>query len=162
MAEETKPTETEATQQQDQQPQPEPEVTDKHGQPGVNKERHDREIAEKDARIAELQAKLDEVAKTEAGRAELKKELDKLRAEFAEKELDYKLQVAGARNAKAARALLAEYENDIEKLKTAEPWLFATEPKGTTGAKPAGAADDKETEQERAYLDMGVTPPKKK
>ena len=38
--------------------EPADEVTDSHGQPGINKERHDREIAEKDAKIAELEAKL--------------------------------------------------------------------------------------------------------
>ena len=32
------------------------DVKDSHGQPGINKERHDREIAEKDAKIAELEA----------------------------------------------------------------------------------------------------------
>lgn len=31
-------------------------VTDKHGQPGINKERHDREMKAKDDKIAEPQA----------------------------------------------------------------------------------------------------------
>ena len=53
------------------------DVKDSHGQPGINKERHDREIAEKDAKIAELEGKLEEAAKTEEGRADLKAEIDK-------------------------------------------------------------------------------------
>ena len=70
-------------------------VTDKHGQQGINLERHNREIAEKDAKIDELQAKVDEAAKTEEGRNELKKELEALRAEFADKELNYTCTTSG-------------------------------------------------------------------
>ena len=48
----------------------EPPIIDSHGQPGINKERHDREIAEKDAKIAELEAQIGEMTKTEEGRAQ--------------------------------------------------------------------------------------------
>ncbi len=56
------------------------------------------------------------------------------------------------RNVKAARALLADHGNDVEKLKAAEPWLFEATGKhardgtgsgsGTTGLPNAGAASD--------------------
>ena len=53
---------------------------------------------------------------------------------------------ARARNVKAAKALLADYEGDVEKLKASEPWLFsassAPAPTGATGLPNAGAASD--------------------
>lgn len=59
------------------------EVADKHGQPGINREKYARDMKARDDKIAELQAQLDEKAKTEEGRASLKKELDDLKAEMA-------------------------------------------------------------------------------
>lgn len=50
---------------------------------------------------------------------------------------------------KAARAVLDNYEGDVEALKAAEPWLFSqagatsqqtSQEFGTTGMEPAGAA----------------------
>lgn len=56
------------------------------------------------------------------------------------------------RNVKAARALLSDHDNDVDKLKEAEPWLFEAGGKhakggnaggsGTTGLPNAGAASD--------------------
>ena len=56
------------------------------------------------------------------------------------------------RNVKAARALLSDHSNDVDKLKEAEPWLFEAGGKhakggnaggsGTTGLPNAGAASD--------------------
>lgn len=48
-------------------------------------------------------------------------------AEMADMKVGYELRLAGARNVKAAKALLGEYEDDINKLKDAEPWLFVTQ-----------------------------------
>ena len=49
------------------------------------------------------------------------------------------------------RALLADHDNDIEKLKAAEPWLFsvspAPAPAGATGLPSAGAAGADESTQ---------------
>lgn len=61
--------------------------------------------------------------------------------------MGFEPQMAGARNVKAARALLADYDNDIDKLKAAEPWLFgagaaASAQMGATGLPNAGAATD--------------------
>ena len=49
---------------------------------------------------------------------------------------------------KAARAVLADYEGDVDKLKEGEPWLFAKHsaggnaPTGKTGLPNVGAASD--------------------
>lgn len=52
---------------------------------------------------------------------------------------------------KAACALLPDHDNDIEKLRAAEPWLFsvppAPAPAGTTGLPSAGAAGADELTQ---------------
>ena len=118
------------------------DIKDSHGQPGINKERHDREIAEKDAKIAELEGKLDEAAKTEEGRADLKAEIDKLRAEQAEERTAHKLEMSGCVDVKAAKARLADFDGDVAKLKESCPYLFGEKPKqtGSTGKPPAGAS----------------------
>lgn len=120
------------------------DTKDSHGQPGINKERHDREMAEKDKQIADLQAKLDEATKTEEGRAELKKELAEAKASIEDMKVSHKLELLGCKNVKAAKALLEDYDNDPAKLKEGEPYLFGEEeskPKGSTGKKPAGPPD---------------------
>ena len=73
--------------------------------------------------------------------------MDELRRKGEEQRVGFELQIAGARNVKAARALLADYEGDVEKLKAGEPWLFgagtATPTQtGATGLPNAGAATD--------------------
>lgn len=143
------------TQTAETQEQPEQEpVTDKHGQPGINLERHNREMAEKDAKIAELTAKVEEMAKNESGRAELRAEIEKLKASFDDERTTYKLELAGCRNSKAAKALLGDYENDVSKLKAAEPWLFISETKGATGGKPAGATKDDDLDKMREAIGL--------
>lgn len=139
----------------------EEEVKDKHGQPGINKERHEKEMAAKDAKIKELEEKLDEKAKTEEGRGEIKGEIEKLKEEMADERLSHKLELAGCRNVKAAKALLEDYDNDVEKLKAAEPYLFASEKKkGSTGFKPEGATSDVDARRAKAREVAGL-PPKK-
>ena len=143
-----------------QEPEPEPEegaeeepaagegqdgggadVKDGHGQPGINREKYQRDIEAKDKQIAELQAQLDEKSKTEEGRAALKAELDKLKADMADERTDHKLQLAGCLNAKAAKALLGDYGGDVAKLKEGCPYLFESKKQtGSTGLKPEGGA----------------------
>lgn len=128
------------------------EPNDKHGQPGINREKYQRDIEAKDKQIAELQAQLDEKSKTEEGRAALKEELDKLKAEMADERVDHKLELAGCRNAKAAKALLEDYDGDVAKLKEACPYLFGTEKKtGSTGLKPEGGAGDLDDKLDKAF-----------
>lgn len=120
-------------------------VKDSHGQPGINKERHDKEMAEKDAKIAELEAKIAEQAKTEEGRKELQKQIDELKASQADERVTHKLEMAGCKNVKAAKVLLDDdYDGDVSKLKEACPYLFeGKKESGSTGGKPAGAASEK-------------------
>ena len=126
-------------------------VKDSHGQPGINKERHDKEVAALNKRIEELQAQLDDAAKTEKAREELKKEVQSARDAIKEEKLNWQLEKAGCKNLKAAKALLDDYEGDVAKLKSDCPYLFEEEkPSGSTGGKPSGPADDKEERLERA------------
>lgn len=113
-------------------------VQDKHGQPGINREKYQRDMKAKDDRIAELEAKLEENAKTEQGRNDLKKEIADLKAEMADERVAHKLELAGCRNLKAGKALLDDYEGSVDKLKEGEPWLFEEKPSGSTGKKPEG------------------------
>lgn len=103
-------------------------------------------LAECDARIAELEGEIAEAARTAEGAEKLRAEMDELRRKGEEQRVGFELQIAGARNVKAARALLADHDDDIEKLKAAEPWLFsapaAPAPARATGLPNAGAATD--------------------
>lgn len=120
------------------------DVKDKHGQPGINKERHEKEMAAKDAEIAKLQEQLAEAAKTEEGRKELQKQIDEMKASQADERVTHKLEMAGCKNTKAAKALLDDYDGDVPKLKEACPYLFeGKKESGSTGGKPAGAASEK-------------------
>ncbi|MBM6682340.1 hypothetical protein [Collinsella intestinalis] len=117
------------------------------------KARADYEAAlrERDDKIAELEGEIAEAAKTAEGAEKLRAEMDELRRKGDEERVGFELQLAGARNVKAARALLPDYDNDIEKLRVAEPWLFsappAPAPAGATGLPSAGA--DESTQMSR-------------
>lgn len=134
------------------------EVKDKHGQPGINKERHDREMAEKDAKIAELTAKLDEAAKSEQVREELKSQMDKLTADIADERQTYALEKAGCIDVESAKAVIDRYSGNVSSLKEAKPWLFQsqTEKKGATGLPPAGTTKTEEEELAAARIAVGV------
>lgn len=118
---------------------------------GAAKAREDYEAAlkERDARIAELEGEIAEAAKTAEGAEKLRAEMDELRRKGDEERVGFELQLAGARNVKAARVLLPDHGNDIEKLKVAEPWLFSASPApaGATGLPSAGAAGADESTQ---------------
>lgn len=142
------------------------QVTDGAGGAGGDdaaKARADYEAAlkERDARIAELEGEIADAAKTAENAEALRKEMDELRRQGEEQRVGFELQMAGARNVKAARALLADYDNDIDKLKAAEPWLFgagATAPAqtGATGLPNAGAATDEGAQMRRWRKIAGI------
>ena len=117
-------------------------------------------LAERDARIAELEGEIAEAAKTAEGAEALRREMDELRRRGDEERVGFELQIAGARNVKAARALLPDHDNDIEKLKAAEPWLFgagaASAPAGATGLPNAGAASDEGAQMKRWRKIAGI------
>ena len=107
----------------------------------------ERQIAERDERIAALEAQVAEAAKNAETAEALRGEIAELKQASADERIDFKLQLAGVRNVKAARALLADHDNDVDKLKEAEPWLFAKHAdgggkSGRTGLPNAGAASD--------------------
>ena len=108
----------------------------------------ERQIAERDECIAALEAQVAEAAKNAETAEQLRGEIAELKQASADERIDFKLQLAGVRNVKAARALLSDHENDVDKLKEAEPWLFeatgrhAAKGSGTTGLPNAGAASD--------------------
>ena len=120
---------------------------------GISQARADYEAAlkERDERIAALEGEIAEAAKTAENAEKLRTEMDELRRKGDEERVGFELQLAGARNVKAARALLPDHDNDVEKLKAAEPWLFsapaAPAPTGATGLPSAGAAGADESTQ---------------
>ena len=68
---------------------------------------------------------------------------------MADERTEFALRAAGARSVKAAKALLADHDGDIQALVAAEPWLFegaeatsqrSSQAGGTTGLEPAGAS----------------------
>ena len=92
-----------------------------------------------------------EAAKNAETAEQLRGEIAELKAKGESDRIDFKLQLAGVRNVKAARALLADHGNDVDKLKEAEPWLFEATGGhakggnagfGTIGLPNAGAASD--------------------
>lgn len=107
---------------------------------------YEKALAECDERIAELEAGIAEAAKTVEGAEALRAEMDELRRQGEEQRVSFELQLAGAHNVKAATALLADYDGDVERMKAAEPWLFADagapRQTGKTGLPNAGAASD--------------------
>ena len=120
------------------------EVKDNHGQPGINREKYQRDIAAKDKEIADLKAQIAEAAKTEEGRKALEEKIAKLEADQKDERVTHKLELAGCRNTKAAKALLDDYDGDVAKLKEDCPYLVSdgkNKQTGSTGLKPDGDAD---------------------
>lgn len=111
---------------------------------------YERAIGERDARIAELEAQVAEAAKSADTPEGLRAQIAELKAQGESDRIDFRLRLAGARNLKAARAVLADHDGDVEALVAAEPWLFSQAAgtsqqtpqnlSGTTGVEPAGAA----------------------
>lgn len=134
--------------------QEEPQTTQDDGrqqaaqeQPQVSGVDFEKAIAERDGRIAELEAQVAEAAKSAETAEQLRGEIAELKAQGESDRIDFKLQLAGVRNVKAARAMLGDYDGDVDALKAAEPWLFAnersTKPQGgKTGLPNAGTSFD--------------------
>ena len=132
-------------QEQQETQQSQQEVT------GGNAPDYEKQIAERDEKIASLEAQVAEAAKNAETAEQLRGEIAELKTQGESDRIDFKLQLAGVRNVKAARVLLSDHGNDVDKLKEAEPWLFEAGGKhakggnassGTTGLPNAGAASD--------------------
>lgn len=145
---------TQGAQDTSQQQGQEQQETQQQGQPqvGGNETDFEKQIAERDEKIAVLEAQVAEAAKNAETAEQLRGEIAELKAQGESDWIDFGLQLAGVRNVKAARALLSDHDNDVDKLKEAEPWLFEAGVKhtkggnaggsGTTGLPNAGAASD--------------------
>lgn len=133
---------------------PDDGVTDKHGQPGVNREKYKRDVEERDKKIAELEAELAEAAETKEGREKLEKQLADFKAEMADKDTSHALEMAGCVDVKAAKARLADFDGDVAELKESCPYLFGEgKPKqsGSTGKPPAGASKAMDEKLDRIF-----------
>ena len=127
---------------------------------GAGSEAYEAQLAERDKRIEELEAQIADAAKTAEATEALKGEIAQLKAQGESERTDFKLQLAGARNVKAARALLGEHEGDVEALKAAEPWLFADAPTkqtGKTGLPNAGTTSDADKQMKEWREIAGLT-----
>jgi hypothetical protein len=111
---------------------------------------YQEQLRAKDAQIEELRAKVAEAAKTAEATETLNGEIAALRRQMADERVEFELRAAGARNVKAARAMLADYDGDVEALREANGWLFS-QAGGTsqnssqsagdaTGLEPAGVS----------------------
>ena len=143
-------TQEQEVQGQQQEPQAAQEVGGNAGN-GTYGAYWEKQIADRDARIAELEGQVVEAAKNAETAEQLRGEIAELKAQGESDRIDFRLQLAGVRNVKAARALLGDHDNDVDKLKKAKPWLFDATVKhakggndgtGATGLPNAGAASD--------------------
>lgn len=115
-------------------------VKDKHGHPGISEGKYNRDIAAKDAEIADLRRQVENAAKTEEGRKALEQKIEALEKSQADERVTHALELAGCKSVKAAKALLDDFGGDVAKLKAEHPYLFDDgKPKGSLGAKPGGA-----------------------
>lgn len=89
-------------------------------QPQVSGTDWEKAVAERDEKIAALEAQVAEAAKRVETADALRNEIAELKAQRESGRIDFRLQLAGVRDVKAARAVQADYDNDIDALKEAE------------------------------------------
>lgn len=115
-------------------------IRDSHGQEGISKAKYERERREWEAKVADLKAQLDGKAGDDDRVSKLEAELKAMRERLDDERVTARLAAAGCVNAKAAKAVLADYDGDVEKLKAECPYLFRqARQTGSTGGTPAGA-----------------------
>lgn len=133
--------------------QEEPQAQKDHGQqqaaqeqPQVSGKDWEKAVAERDEKIAALEAQVAEAAKSVETAEKLRCEIAELKAQGESDRIDFRLQLAGVRNVKAAPSVLGDHGGDVDALKEAEPWLFADAPArqqgGKTGLPNAGTSTD--------------------
>ncbi len=134
------------TQEESQAPKNNGQQQAAQDQPQVSGVDWEKAVAERDEKIAALEAQVAEAAKNAETAEQLRGENAELMAQDESNRIDFKLQLAGVRNVKAARAILADHGGDVDALKEAEPWLFADAPAkqhgGKTGLPNAGTSTD--------------------
>ena len=114
-------------------------------------------LADRDKKIAELEAQIADAAKTVESANALAKQIEELKAATDAERVGYELKLAGCRSVRAGRVLLADHEGDMAALKKAEPWLFGDAVgTGATGLEPAGASKGEGDEMRRWYEIAGI------
>ena len=97
---------TQGQEGQQQETQSQQEVTG--GNAGTD---YEKRIAERDEKIASLEAQVAEAVKNAETAEQLRGEIAELKAQGESDRIDFRLQLAGVRNVKAARALLSDHDN---------------------------------------------------
>ena len=111
-------------------------------------------LAERDKKIAELEAQVAEAFKSTEAAEGLAKQIEEMKAAADAERTGFELKLAGCRSVRAGRVLLAEHDGDMAALKKAEPWLFDSAPGGgATGLEPAGASSGEGDEMKR-WMDI--------
>ena len=114
-------------------------------------------LADRDKKIAELEAQIADAAKTVESANALAKQIEELKAATDNERIGYELKLAGCRSVRAGRVLLADHKGDMAALKKAEPWLFGDAVGvGATGLEPAGASKGESDEMKRWMAIAGV------
>lgn len=114
----------------------------------VSEEEYRAALADRDEKVAALEAQVTEAAKTVESAKALTEQIKALKAANDKERIGFDLKIAGARNVTAAKALLAEHGSDVAKLKAAEPWMFVGAA-GATCLEPAGASAGADGEMKR-------------
>ena len=160
MAEEQEP-KTEPEEEPKTEPEEKPEgddesIKDSHGQEGISKAKYERERREWEAKVADLKAQLDGKAGDGDRVAKLEADLKAMQDRLADEKLTASLAAAGCVNAKAAKAVLGDYDGDVDKLKADCPYLFRKSQSGSTGGAPAGATGTHEDRVRKAREAAGT------
>ena len=104
----------------------------------------ERDVANRDRRIAELEARLAESQRggsdLEARIAALEKQAEDSAAEAASARADAALTAAGCVDCELGRAALAAYDGDVDRLREAKPYLFGGAQRMSTGGSRSGSA----------------------
>lgn len=108
--------------------------------------------------MAKVEAERD-AAKAEAeGYKALKDEFEQWKAEQEAEKATGALKAAGCIDTVAAAARLKEFDGDIEKLKEAAPYLFASSDNSkSTGGNPKGTPDPEDERTKNLREIMGLT-----
>lgn len=81
----------------------------------------EKAVAERDEKIAALEAQVAEAAKNAETVERLRDQIAELKAQGKSDRIDFRLQLAGVRNVKAARAMLGDHGGDADALREAGP-----------------------------------------
>lgn len=114
----------------------------------VNRHQYERDIQRRDKEIRDLKAQLKALndSKVASGdvAAQLRREMDDLKAQLADEKANAALSAAGCIDLELGRAALEKLGGDVARLREAKPYLFREDDKTprSTGGRPAGRAPE--------------------